>query len=285
MRALLRGGILMGITLAALILWTGCGPEVAPPEAPTQVSEPPPPPPPSAPQEIANTLGMRLRLIPAGSFTMGSPPEEPSRDEDEGPQRTVTFAGPFCMGLHEVTVDQYRPFIEATGRDEPRQWSDQLQNPNRPVVLVSWEDATAFCEWLTQSEDAGTYSLPSEAQWEYACRAGTTGAHITGNTLDPSQANFHTSAPVDVGSYPPNAWGLFDMQGNAWEWCQDWYHATYEGAPTDGSAWVDTPGGIRVLRGGSWHEIQQNTRVANRSYADPRRLLSDYGFRVVRTVE
>jgi formylglycine-generating enzyme required for sulfatase activity len=280
-RTLLCRGSLLGFTFAALILWTGCGPKVAPTDTPAQVSEAPPPP----PQEFTNSLGMRLRLIPAGSFTMGAPADEPSRDDDEGPQRTVTFAEPFHMGAHEVTVGQYRAFQEATEREELRQWSDQILNPNRPVVQASWVDATAFCEWLTETEGQGTYTLPSEAQWEYACRAGTTSAHITGDTLDPSQANFHTSAPVDVGSYAANAWGLYDMQGNAWEWCLDWYHDTYEGAPTDGSAWVDPPGRIRVLRGGSWHEIHQNTRVANRSYADPRRLLSDYGFRVSRSLE
>ncbi|MBN1476919.1 formylglycine-generating enzyme family protein [Candidatus Sumerlaeota bacterium] len=238
---------------------------------------------PALEEEITNSIGMRLRLIPAGSFTMGSPPEEPGRTDDEGPQHTVTFQEPFHMGVHEVTVEQFRLFVEATGHRLPAHWNEQSPNPDHPVVYVSWDDAMALCEWLSEEESA-TYRLPSEAEWEYACRAGTSTAYSTGSTISTDQANIERAAPdiQDVGSYPPNGWGLCDMHGNVWEWCLDQYHSDYTGAPMDGSAWESPEGTDRVLRGGSWGHIPQGSRSAGRGtmYPDDRGSVS--GFRVVR---
>ena len=245
-----------------------------------------------ADQRITNSLGMELVLIPAGSFDMGSAPD-PNRNPNESPVHTVTLEA-FHLGIHEVTVEQYSRFLDATGRAEPvnsvnppnMPWALQIENPNRPVVNVSWEDATAFCEWLTQTEGQGTYTLPTEAQWEYACRAGTTTDYSVGDTLTPEHANYLVSnhgGPVDVGSYAPNPWGLFDMHGNVWEWCQDSWHDGYDGAPTDGSAWLDPSGDRRVVRGGSWGDYFDSCRSTSRLDlpASDRAALS--GFRVSRT--
>jgi formylglycine-generating enzyme required for sulfatase activity len=243
--------------------------------------------------EITNSLGMRLRLIPAGSFQMGSPETEPGRSPDEGPQHTVSFAEPFHIGVHEVTVGQYRSFVEAAGHREPADWSEQCQHPNRPVVQVSWNDAVAFCDWLSETEE-GTYSLPSESQWECACRAGTTTAFNTGSSLSPEQANFDVEIDRgwswddaerhlrDVGRYAPNAFGLHDMHGNVSEWCQDWMHDSYEGAPSDGSAWEEPSGRYRVLRGGSWGHAPHICRSAARRKFHPMVGYTYLGFRVVR---
>jgi formylglycine-generating enzyme required for sulfatase activity len=241
---------------------------------------------------ITNSLGMQLRLIPAGSFVMGSPANEPDRNDDEGPQHAVTL-GPFYLGVHEVTVGQYSRFVQGTGRAAPLNsvdpswvlWTEQIQHPNHPVVNVSWDDAVAFCQWLTQTERQGTYRLPSEAQWEYSCRAGTTTAFNTGSSLSANDARFGqpSDGPADVGSYAPNAWGLCDMHGNVWEWCQDRYHDSYLEAPTDGSAWESDSDNDRVERGGSWVFAAALRRSAHRSRNSRDFRYYDRGFRVSRT--
>ncbi len=255
------------------------------------------------PEEITNSIGMRLRLIPAGSFMMGSPSNEPNRNSDEGPRHTVTFSEPFYLGVHEVTVEQYSRFVEVTGYTEPDHvpyldhptWSEQIQHPSRPVTNITWEDAVAFCAWLTETEHQGIYRLPSEAQWEYACRAGTTTAFNTGRSLNTNQANIDpdgrrhydwmsTRFVRDVGSFDPNAWGLHDMHGNVHEWCQDRYHINYEGAPTDGSAWERGGEHERVIRGGSWYGEREYSRSAYRG-EPPGWIGFNSGFRVSRTAE
>jgi formylglycine-generating enzyme required for sulfatase activity len=222
--------------------------------------------------------------IPAGTFMMGSPKTEMERGENEGPQHQVTLSG-FKMSKYAVTFAQYDAFCEATGRSKPS--GEGWGRGNRPVIKVSWDDATAFAEWMG-------CRLPTEAEWEYACRAGTSTPFNTGDCLSTAQANYSGNNPYSncvkgsylgrtqpVGSYAPNAWGLYDMHGNVWEWCSDWYgsyssfHQTNPTGPASGS--------YRVLRGGCWFNFGRNCRSAFRHYIVPYNRY-DYdgcGFRLV----
>jgi formylglycine-generating enzyme required for sulfatase activity/serine/threonine protein kinase len=262
---------------------------------------------------LTNSLGARLVWVPAGGFTMGSPADEAGRREDEGPQHAVTLTAPFYLAEHETTVAQFRAFVKTTryqteaerdGRGALRWDTDRgawvqdrtctWQRPgweqadDEPVVCVTRTDALAFCYWLGHQERR-VYRLPTEAEWEYACRAGGSAAFATGPQLTAEQANFAAlttggvSRPTRAGgSYSPNPWGLFDMHGNVWEWCADDYSPTYyaESPPSD-------PPGPRteqfgVLRGGSWQSQRGDCRSAARLKVplDARRI--DTGFRVVR---
>jgi len=183
--------------------------------------------------------------IPAGKFLMGSPPDEKGRYADEGPQHEVTLES-FLMGRTPVTQAQWRevaglPQVERSLNPDP----SYFKGDNKPVDRVSWFDAVEFCRRLSRATGRH-YCLPSEAQWEYACRAGTTTPFAFGDTLSANQANFNSHSTSEVGSFPANRWGLYDMHGNVWEWCKDQWHDSYNGAPTDGSAWDDclgkTPG-------------------------------------------
>jgi len=165
-----------------------------------------------------------------------------------------------------------------------------FKGDQRPVEQVSWFEAMEFCHRLSR-HTGRYYTLPSEAQWEYACRAGTTTPFHFGDTLAPEQANFSTEQTTDVASFPANAWGLHDMHGNVWEWCRDRWHNNYAGAPTDGGAWVngDSLGGGRhprkVLRGGSWHGVPIVCRSAWRNSGHPVNRSNVIGFRVCRRLE
>lgn len=184
---------------------------------------------------------IKMISIPAGSFLMGSPDNEIGRLTHEGPQHQVTLAG-FQMSQTPITQAQW----QAVMGDNPSRFDDQADSDQRPVECVSWYDAMEFCRLL--SERTGClYTLPSEAQWEYACRAGTTTRYAFGDTITTDQANYDCclEQTTPVGKFPANAWGLHDMHGNVWEWCLDDWHDSYEGAPTDGSAWIE---GDRSLR-------------------------------------
>ena len=190
-------------------------------------------------EELGEVVKLTMLKIPAGTFLMGSPEDEPGRSDDEGPQHEVTL-GAFWMAQTPITQAQWW-----TVAGWPKVERDLTPNPanfkgaNRPVERVSWHDAQEFCRRLSQ-RTGQRYGLPSEAQWEYACRAGSTTPFHFGATLTPDQAHFNSSqGTVNVASFPANAWGLHDMHGNVWEWCQDQWHGSYEGAPTDGSAWED----------------------------------------------
>jgi formylglycine-generating enzyme required for sulfatase activity len=236
-------------------------------------------------ETLDNNVGLDMVQIPAGEFVMGSPAEETGRDDDEGPQRTVTVPR-FFIGRFQVTQAQY----EAVMGQNP----SRFKGADRPVEQVSWDDAVAFCEKLSGLVGR-TYRLPSEAEWEYACRAKTTAPFNVGPTLTTDLANYNGNESygngpkgifreetTDVGSFPPNAFGLHDMHGNVYEWCQDVWHENYEGAPTDGSAWVD--GGDqaqRVLRGGSWFIHPVICRSADRLRGPRDGFNVDVGFRVV----
>jgi formylglycine-generating enzyme required for sulfatase activity len=228
--------------------------------------------------------------VPAGSFLMGSE----SGADRELPQHTVTISQPFYMSATEVTFDQYEAYWATTGRRRPsdRGWGRQ----ERPVIYVSWEDAQGYVQWLSD-QTGNECRLPSEAEWEYAARAGTTTAFalpapegsddIAGQGLANcrdcgSEWDFESTAPV--ASFPANAWGLHDMHGNVWEWVEDCWHENYAGAPDDGSAWGEEDGGVcsvRVLRGGSWDFSQGYARSADRFSNLPDFRNGNFGFRVL----
>lgn len=238
-------------------------------------------------QEAIADIALELVAIPGGTFTMGSPADEEGRVDNEGPQHEVTVPQ-FLMGRYQVTQAQY----QAVMGNNPARFTDN--GTNRPVESVSWDDAVEFCQKLSQ-QTGREYRLPSEAEWEYACRAGTTTPFHFGPTITTDLANYngnytYGSGPkgeyrqqtTEVGSFPPNAFGLYDMHGNVWEWCLDYRHDSYEGAPTDGSAW--TTGGDesrRVLRGGSWFLYPRVCRSAYRSRNARDFTLFGNGFRVV----
>jgi formylglycine-generating enzyme required for sulfatase activity len=243
-------------------------------------------------QELAEGLAITMLQIPAGSFQMGSPASEAERRGNEGPQHRVQLQS-FFLGQTPVTQAQWK---------EVASWSQVnlklnpdpaiFKGANRPVEQVSWEEATEFCRRLSKRTKL-VYTLPSEAQWEYACRAGTTTPFAFGDTLTPDLANYdgkytygsglkgqYRQKTTDVGSFAGNAWGLQDMHGNVWEWCLDPWHDSYTGAPADGSAWTAGGGTSRLLRGGSWNSLPARCRSACRSINPPDNRNSNVGFRV-----
>ena len=225
-------------------------------------------------------------LIPAGTFTMGSPSGEKDRYSDEGPQHEVTISQPFYLGKYEVTQAQW----EAVMGNNPSYFAGK---PNNPVEQVSWNDCQAFIEKLN-GMGLGTFRLPTEAEWEYACRAGTTTRFYWGD--DPNSTEISDYAwwggnenvpyygTKEVALKLPNDWGLFDMSGNVLERCEDDWRGSYAGAPVDGSAWVESPrGSHRVYRGGSWYYGATYFRSADRGSASPGSRSYGIGFRLVRS--
>jgi formylglycine-generating enzyme required for sulfatase activity len=205
---------------------------------------------------------------------MGS---EKGRD-NEKPVHEVTIVKPFYIGVYPVTQAQYQAVMGTNPYG--------FKGPNRPVECVSWDQAVEFCRKLSEKEGK-RYRLPSEAEWEYACRAGSTAEYCFGDSEAElgDHAWFYGNSGAqthEVGQKKPNAWGLYDMHGNDWEWCEDVWHENYEGAPADGSAW--TTGGepsLRVLRGGAWNLYPSNCRSADRDWAAPTVGDGDLGSRVV----
>jgi formylglycine-generating enzyme required for sulfatase activity len=229
--------------------------------------------------------GPEMVVIPAGSFWMGSAEAEGGRNEDEGPRHQVEIRQPFAVGRTSVTFAEYDHFAESTQREKPPDagWG----RGNRPVIHVSWEDAVAYAQWLSD-QTGKRYRLPSEAEWEYAARAGTETPWSFGNAAsdlgavawysDNSGGQTHP-----VGEKEVNPWGLHDVHGNVWEWVQDCWHAKYEGAPADGSAWGAEAGGDcgrRVVRGGSWDDGPEFLRSAFRTRYGAVYRLYDLGFRL-----
>lgn len=238
------------------------------------------------PVEATNSLGMKFSLIPPGRFIMGSPRDEEWHREDEV-QHSVELSQPYYLGATEVTQKQWK---EVMGTDPSFCTGDDL-----PVDTVTWEEATEFCRKLGKREGK-MYRLPTEAEWEYACRAGTLTPFHTGDTITPDQANYdgnrvYGDGPKGVfretstkaGSLPANAWGLHDMHGNLWEWCADWYGPYPQKDITDPRG--PEKGERRITRGGCWVNFPAVCRSANRGNAEPVSWNFHFGFRVVQPLD
>ena len=244
--------------------------------------------------EAGSALPLHMVLIPGGTFIMGSPDDEPERRDAEGPQHQVSVSK-FLMARYPVTQAQWR--VVASMPQENRSLEldpSRFKGDNRPVEQVSWYDAVEFCDRLSVHTKR-PYRLPTEAEWEYACRASTTTPFHFGNAISTDVANYNGISTYGDGSKGENrgrttrvdqldnanAYGLSDMHGNVWEWCQDHFYDSYEGAPMDGSAWsTDDENAARVLRGGSWVRYPGNCRSASRAYITPDDRSSSFGFRV-----
>jgi formylglycine-generating enzyme required for sulfatase activity len=264
--------------------------------------------------------GPEMVVVPAGSFTMGSPGNEPERESwragTESPQHKVTIAQPFGVARHAITRGQFAAFVSATGHkteggayivkgykwehDPKASWRAPgfVQDDSHPVVCINWDDAKTYAAWLSQTTGK-PYRLLSEAEREYVTRAGTTAPFWWGSSITPDRANYdatfvyegggskgeYRKSTVPVGSFKANPWGLYNLHGNVWEWCEDVWHDNYSGAPVDGSAWLQGGDeGWRVVRGGSWYNDPQILRAADRFRSSTD--LRDYvvGFRLARTL-
>ena len=245
--------------------------------------------------------GPEMIVIPAGEFMMGSPESEEERTSREGPLHKVTIAKPFAVGRFAINFVEWDAAVAEGGvthrPDNPD--NEGLGGGRYPVIDVSWEDANAYCAWLSNMTGKA-YHLLSEAKWEYCCRAGTATPFWWGSAISTAHANYngnytygngwegeYRKRTVPVGWFEPNPWGLYNVHGNVSEWCEDCWHEDYDGAPEDGSAWLSADGGdgnIRVLRGGSWINGPQILRSADRdgSFTDSRDV--NYGFRISRTL-
>ena len=245
-------------------------------------------------EDLGNGVSLEMVYIPDGTFMMGSPSGEGT--DREKPQHEVTVQS-FLMGKYSVTQAQWKrvaalPKVNRDLKTDP----SHFKGDKRPVEQVSGNDVVEFFDRLSEYTNK-QYRLPSEAEWEYACRAGTTTPFHFGETITSELANYNGNstyafAPkgknrretIEVGSFPPNAFGLYDMHGNVWEWCQDTWHESYKGAPSDASAWIDNDNQYRILRGGSWLYYPKDCRSASRNYdvrAERCNIDYDIGFRVV----
>ncbi|MFG6097333.1 SUMF1/EgtB/PvdO family nonheme iron enzyme [Leptothoe sp. ISB3NOV94-8A] len=234
-------------------------------------------------QELGNGAYLDMVKIPGGVFWMGSPKDELGHRDSESPQHKVTVPT-FYMGKYPVTQRQWYAVSllpDADSHLDPH--PSGFKGDDLPVEQVSWNEAIEFCKRLSR-RTGKDYRLPSESEWEYVCRAGTTTRYFCGDKLTRKQANFHRNQGTTtvVGIYPPNPFGLYDMHGNVWEWCQDHWHENYHGALSDGSTWIkDGDSFYRVLRGGSWPYDLEYCRSARRDLNQPG-LCSNYiGFRAV----
>lgn len=238
--------------------------------------------------------------VPAGEFLMGSPESERGRGKDEGPQHKVTIARPFAVGKFEVTFAEWDACV-AEGGCTNKPGDEGWGRGRHPVINVSWHDAVQYTAWLSK-KTGKAYRLLSEAEWEYAARAVTKATDpstpfSTGATINYRQANYdanftygsgqqglYRQKTVDVGSLPRNAFGLHEMHGNVWEWVQDCYKPSYEGAPDDGSPVTERDCSLHILRGGAWNYYPKLLRSAYRYATAPEVRLNNAGFRVARAL-
>jgi formylglycine-generating enzyme required for sulfatase activity len=226
--------------------------------------------------------GPQMVVVPAGEFKMGDVCGD--GDVEERPVHSVRISKAFAIGRYPITFEEYDRFATATSRELP----DDLAwgRGGQPVINVAWADAVECANWL--SEQTGKhYRLPTEAEWEYAARAGSETAYWWGTEIKSGMANcaddgsrWGRKQTAPVGSFPPNPFGLYDTAGNVWEWVQDHWHENYAGAPIDGSAWEDKTSGKRVIRGGSWNVSPRNLRSSNRSRGNPGFRGNVVGFRL-----
>ncbi len=248
------------------------------------------------PHSFKNKLGMTFHLIPGGIYLMGSPSDEAGRYWHEGPEHKVKLS-PFYITEKEITNAQYGKFLDATNHTPPLYWLDKtLNSPQQPVVGVTWHDAVAFAAWVS-TVTGENYRLPTEAEWEAASRGGLVGQPFPWGAQPPEQglrflANYNPN-PYDkdgflfsapVGSFPPNGYGLFDMSGNAAEWCSDWYDADYYSRSRYENPEGPPAGIYRVIRGGSWYSRARDLRCAARQFFRPSRADGFIGFRLVHPI-
>jgi formylglycine-generating enzyme required for sulfatase activity len=222
----------------------------------------------------SNSIGMKFTLIKAGESYMGS-----EESYDEKPVHKVEIKNPFYLGTYPVTQAEWKAVMD----DDP----SHFKGDNLPVEQVSWDYVQKFIKKLNEKEGTGKYRLPSEAEWEYTCRAGTSTRYSFGDSESKlGEYAWYLKNSVEkthpVGQKEPNSWGLHDMHGNVWEWVQDKWHDSYDGAPTDGSAWKSGDGADRVIRGGSWDYDTGVCRSAVRDDDNPRYRSDDLGFRLLR---
>ena len=263
-------------------------------------------------EQLAEGVALTMLRIPAGNFEMGAPETEAESLGRERPVHRVTL-GEFLLAQTPITQAQWRAVTQwqRLAHEDGEIWPESLdpdpvaklvnperfQGEQRPVVNVSWHDAMAFCQRL-RLRTGKNYTLPSEAHWEYACRAGTTTPFHWGTTISAELANYngkvvygegekgeYRQQTMDVASFPANPWGLHDMHGNIWEWCADYWHDNYKGGPEDGCAWIDQEAKedelkSRLLRGGSWLSSPRDCRSAYRSNIHPGLRNFYIGFRV-----
>jgi len=283
----MRSIVFVPIVILMVVLQSGCNNQVNfLPDVPG-----------NQPNVLTNSIGMKLVLIPKGTFMMGSPPDEKGSEEDER-RHEVTISRDYHLGMHEVTQAQYKKIMgknpshfqgDAVAERHPETGRvvKDVDSANHPVEQVSWEDAVEFCQRLSalpEEKKAGrVYRLPSEAEWEYACRAGSQMAYSFGSD-EKSLVNFGWCGPNSkgmthaVGLKKANAWGLYDMHGNVFEWCADWYGVYPKGSATDPRGPED--GSIRVSRGGCWFNDAVYCRSADRLRFDPSFRSNFLGFRV-----
>jgi formylglycine-generating enzyme required for sulfatase activity len=243
-----------------------------------------------------------LVLVPAGSFSMGATIGEEDAEivpfEFRGwahPRHTVHIAAPFYLGMHHVTRGEFAAFVKSSGHDITgcrggSSWraTGFQQTDDDPVVCVSADDADAYVQWLIRTTGKN-YRLPSEAEWEYAARAGTDGVHYwredkAGPCPHAATGGCGLTGTAPVGRYPPNPFGLQDMLGEAWQWTADCWHDSYDSAPADGTAWLSGNCSLRVVRGGAWSTSAWQLRAAERDAYRNTYRASDVGFRVARAV-
>ena len=221
--------------------------------------------------DLSKDVKLEMVLVPAGKFKMGSPESEKGRRDYET-QHEVTLTKPFYMGKYEVTQEQWEAVMG--------KYPGATKGAKLPVTNVSWDDCQKFIVKLNERTKGG-YRLPTEAEWEYACRAGTTTEYSVGDSLTKADANISDDSTKAVGSYKPNAFGLYDLHGNVWEWCEDWFTDYPAGAVTDPKG--PATGERRVLRGGSFNLIASIARSSFRNYFAPSARDLNIGFRLART--
>lgn len=241
-------------------------------------------------------------VIPPGSFKMGSSQTE--LNSNEGPQHLVTIRKAFAVGTHDVTFDQWGECVAGGGCASYVPTDQDWGRGSRPVISVNWDDAQNYVRWLNEklrgnvqvdpssSSEAGPYRLLSEAEWEYAARAGTTTAYYWGDRREKGHANcdgcgseWDNKMTAPVGSFPPNPFGLYDMAGNVLQWTEDCYHETYDRAPITGTAWKSGVCDARVMRGGSYFNSTYYIRSSQRFVVSPHIRANNAGFRVAKTLE
>jgi len=231
--------------------------------------------------QLSPVLSFHFQHIPAGTFMMGSPADEAMRGKDEGPQHEVILPNAFYLGTYEVTQAQWEVVME----ENPAVFQNLEKSPQHPVEYVSWNECQEYISRLNEM-GKGTFRLPTEAEWEYACRAGTQSPYYWGENMaqngssEYAWANSRSFAQTHpVGSKQPNAWGLYDISGNVWEWCQDWFGPYPDEPQTDPQG--SEEGKMKVFRGGSWYDFYESHRSANRHKHAPDEHYAAIGLRLV----